>query len=68
MHPHGDADTPGDQQQYQPDEEDTYERDPDDWDTENHEGVLADPEVPAIARELGLLAPPVHVTAADLDA
>ncbi|MBN6039008.1 hypothetical protein [Amycolatopsis sp. 195334CR] len=40
-----------------------------DWDQEDYEGFLADPEIPAIARELGLQAPPVHaVAAAELDA
>jgi quinol monooxygenase YgiN len=40
-----------------------------DWDAQDYEGFLADPEIPAIARELGLLAPPVHaVAAAELDA
>lgn len=40
-----------------------------DWDAEDYEGFLADPEVSAIARELGIQAPPVHVTpAAELDA
>jgi len=40
-----------------------------DWDATDYEGFLADPEIPAIARRLGLLAGPVHVTAAaDLDA
>ena len=35
-----------------------------DWDREDYEGFLADPEIPAIARELGLEAPPVHAVAA----
>ncbi|MEU5963675.1 hypothetical protein ABZ777_20940 [Micromonospora parva] len=40
-----------------------------DWDTVDYEGFLADPEIPAIARQLGLQAPPVHVVAAtDLEA
>ncbi len=40
-----------------------------DWDAEDYDGFLGDPEVPAIARELGLQAPPVHaVAAAELDA
>ena len=30
-----------------------------DWDVEDYERFIADPEVPAIARELGLQAPPV---------
>ena len=29
-----------------------------DWDAEDYEGFLADPDVPAIARELALQAPP----------
>lgn len=40
-----------------------------DWDDEDYERFLADPEIPAIARQLGIQAPPVHVVAAtDLDA
>ncbi|MFI9531053.1 hypothetical protein [Micromonospora rosaria] len=40
-----------------------------DWDTKDYEKFLADPEIPAIARELGLQAPPVHAVAAtELDA
>ncbi|MBL6276562.1 hypothetical protein JMF97_10340 [Micromonospora fiedleri] len=40
-----------------------------DWDAKDYEGFLADPEIPAIARQLGIQAPPGHVTAAvDLDA
>ncbi|MGC7096854.1 hypothetical protein ACPZ19_19455 [Amycolatopsis lurida] len=35
-----------------------------DWDAEDYEGFLADPEIPEIARQLGLEAPPVHATAA----
>jgi hypothetical protein len=35
-----------------------------DWDAEDYEGFLADPEIPAIARQLGLQAPPVHAVAA----
>jgi hypothetical protein len=31
-----------------------------DWETEDYEGFLSDPEIPAIAQELGLEAPPVH--------
>lgn len=40
-----------------------------DWDAKDYDGFLADPEIPAIARELGLEAPPVHaVAASELDA
>jgi hypothetical protein len=40
-----------------------------DWDTKDYEGFLADPEVPAIARRLGLEGAPEHVVAAvELDA
>lgn len=40
-----------------------------DWDAKNYEEFLADPEIPAIARELGIQEPPVHVVAAtELDA
>jgi quinol monooxygenase YgiN len=40
-----------------------------DWDAKDYEEFLADPEIPAIARELGLQAPPVHAVAAtELDA
>ncbi|WP_017593847.1 antibiotic biosynthesis monooxygenase family protein [Nocardiopsis potens] len=40
-----------------------------DWDAEDYEAFLADPEVPAIARRLGLREPPVHAAAAaELDA
>ncbi|MCV0396269.1 MAG: hypothetical protein K5872_04150 [Rhizobiaceae bacterium] len=40
-----------------------------DWDAEDYAGFLADPEVPAIARQLGIREPPVHaVAAAELDA
>lgn len=40
-----------------------------DWDAEDYDGFLADPEIPAIARALGIEAPPVHVVAAtELDA
>jgi hypothetical protein len=40
-----------------------------DWDAKAYEGFLADPEIPAIARELGIQAPPVHAVAAtELDA
>ncbi|GAA3381733.1 antibiotic biosynthesis monooxygenase [Cryptosporangium minutisporangium] len=35
-----------------------------DWDSQDYEGFLADPEIPAIARQLGLEAPPVHAVAA----
>ncbi|MEJ3652358.1 hypothetical protein WEH80_05085 [Actinomycetes bacterium KLBMP 9759] len=39
-----------------------------DWDAEDYEGFLADPDIPAIARELRLLSPPVlAVAAAELD-
>lgn len=31
-----------------------------DWDAEDYEEFLADPEVPAIATQLGLRAPPQH--------
>jgi hypothetical protein len=30
-----------------------------DWDTEDYERFLADPEIPAIAQELALQGPPV---------
>ncbi|WP_380168905.1 hypothetical protein [Jannaschia sp. R86511] len=40
-----------------------------DWDEEDYEGFLADPEIPAIARQLSLQAPPVHAVAVvELDA
>jgi hypothetical protein len=40
-----------------------------DWDAVDYAGFLADPEAPAIARQLGLQAQPVHVIAAsELDA
>jgi quinol monooxygenase YgiN len=40
-----------------------------DWDAEDYDEFLADPEVPAIASELMLQAPPVHAVAAtELDA
>ena len=40
-----------------------------DWDPEGYDEFLADPEVPAVARELMLQAPPVHAVAAiELDA
>lgn len=40
-----------------------------DWDARDYEGFLTDPEIPAIARALGLQAPPVHAAAAiELDA
>jgi hypothetical protein len=32
-----------------------------DWDIEDYEGFLSDPEVPAIARDLALREPPVTV-------
>jgi hypothetical protein len=35
-----------------------------DWDADDYAGFLADPEIPAIARELALVAPPVHAVAA----
>ncbi|AXB43315.1 hypothetical protein [Amycolatopsis albispora] len=35
-----------------------------DWDQKDYDRFLADPEIPAIARELGLHAPPVHAVAA----
>jgi len=39
-----------------------------DWDAEDYAGFLADPEIPAIARELALVAPPVHaVVTAEYD-
>ena len=39
------------------------------WDEDDYEGVLADPEMPAIARQLGVEEPPVHAVAAiELDA
>lgn len=31
-----------------------------DWDEKDYEGFLADPEIPAIARQLALQAPPLH--------
>ncbi|MEU6019957.1 hypothetical protein [Micromonospora sp. NPDC047134] len=40
-----------------------------DWDAKGYEGFLADPEIPAIARQLGIQAPPGYATAVvDLDA
>lgn len=40
-----------------------------DWDADDYAGFLADPEIPAIAQQLGLQAPPVHAVAASkLDA
>lgn len=40
-----------------------------DWDDKDYAGFLADPEIPAIARQLGLQEPPVHANAAiELDA
>lgn len=39
-----------------------------DWDGEDYAGFLSDPEIPAIARELALVASPVHpVAAAEYD-
>lgn len=35
-----------------------------DWDQEDYQGFLADPEIPTIARELALRAPPQHAEAA----
>lgn len=35
-----------------------------DWDAEDYEGFLADPEIAPIARALMLEAPPVHAVAA----
>jgi hypothetical protein len=37
-----------------------------DWDAKDYDDFLADPEVSAIARQLGLQAPPVHVAAASV--
>lgn len=34
-----------------------------DWEAEDYEGFLSDPEIPAIARELGLQGPPVQAVA-----
>lgn len=40
-----------------------------DWDAKDYDRFLADPEIPAIARALGIQSPPAHATAAvDLDA
>jgi quinol monooxygenase YgiN len=40
-----------------------------DWDAKDYDGFLADPEIPAIARQLGIQEPPVHAVAAvELDA
>lgn len=40
-----------------------------DWDAEDYDRFLADPDIPAIAQQLGIQAPPVHATAAtELDA
>ncbi len=40
-----------------------------DWDAKDYDEFLADPAIPAIARELGVQAPLVHaVAAAELDA
>uniref|UniRef100_E6VPT3 ABM domain-containing protein n=1 Tax=Rhodopseudomonas palustris (strain DX-1) TaxID=652103 RepID=E6VPT3_RHOPX len=35
-----------------------------DWDEKDYAGFLLDPEIPAIARQLALQGPPVHVDAA----
>jgi quinol monooxygenase YgiN len=35
-----------------------------DWDAKDYDEFLADPEIPAIARKLGIQAPPVHAVAA----
>jgi hypothetical protein len=34
-----------------------------DWDAEDYQGFLNDPEIPLLARQLQLEGPPVHVTA-----
>jgi hypothetical protein len=40
-----------------------------DWDAKDYDEFLADPDIPAIAREVGIQAPPVHAVAAtELDA
>lgn len=40
-----------------------------DWDAKDYDGFLTDPAIPAIARELGIEAPPVlAVAATELDA
>ncbi|MFC7403871.1 antibiotic biosynthesis monooxygenase [Georgenia alba] len=40
-----------------------------DWDAEDYDAFLADPEIPEIARRLALQAPPAHAVAAtELDA
>ena len=40
-----------------------------DWDASDYQGFLADPEIPAIARELGVQGPVVYaVAASELDA
>lgn len=40
-----------------------------DWDAEDYDEFLADPEIPVIARALGIRTPPVHAVAAtELDA
>lgn len=40
-----------------------------DWDATDYDGFLADPEIPPIARALGIRTPPVHAVAAtELDA
>lgn len=40
-----------------------------DWNAEDYAGFLADPDIPAIARQLSLQGPPVHAVAAcELDA
>ncbi len=35
-----------------------------DWDAKDYDGFLADPDIAAIARRLGMQAPPVHAVAA----
>ncbi|WP_295812221.1 hypothetical protein [uncultured Nitratireductor sp.] len=35
-----------------------------DWDPDDYAGFLADPEIPAIARQLGLQEPPEHAEVA----
>ena len=40
-----------------------------DWDRDDYDDFLADPDTPAIARELGVQEPPVHAApAAEVDA
>ncbi len=36
-----------------------------DWDAKDYDEFLADPDIPAIARELGIEAPPVHARRRD---